>query len=80
MRDDPTMRTTLDIDSDVLEAAKELGRLHGKTAGQILSQLAREALTPRNTPRVRNGVPLLPRRAGGRLTTLEDVNRFRDGE
>ncbi len=39
------MRTTLDISDDVLRAAKELARREKKTAGEILSQLARSALT-----------------------------------
>lgn len=39
------MRTTLDIDDDILAAAKELARAEGKTAGQVLSDLARRALT-----------------------------------
>jgi hypothetical protein len=39
------MRTTLDIDDDILQAAKELARAEGKTAGQVLSELARKGLT-----------------------------------
>ena len=39
------MRTTLDIDEDVLQAAKELARAEGKTAGCVLSDLARKGLT-----------------------------------
>lgn len=39
------MRTTLDIDDDILAAAKDLARAEGKTAGQVLSDLARRALT-----------------------------------
>ena len=39
------MRTTLDIDDDVLLAAKELARRERKTAGRILSELARRGLT-----------------------------------
>jgi L-amino acid N-acyltransferase YncA len=39
------MRTTLDIDDDILQAAKELARAENKTAGQVLSELARKALT-----------------------------------
>jgi hypothetical protein len=35
------VRTTLDIDDDVLQAAKELAPGDRKAAGQILSQLAR---------------------------------------
>ena len=39
------MRTTLDIDDDILQAAKELARAENKTAGQVLSELARRGLT-----------------------------------
>ncbi len=39
------MRTTLDIDDDVLSAAKELAAQMGSTAGRVLSSLARDALT-----------------------------------
>ena len=35
------MRTTVDIDDDVLQAAKELARRERKTTGRILSELAR---------------------------------------
>ncbi len=38
------MRTTLDIDEDVLIAAKELGKREKKTAGEIITELARRAL------------------------------------
>lgn len=38
------MRTTLDIDDEVLAAAKEIARRERKTAGQVLSELARRAL------------------------------------
>lgn len=39
-----TMRTTLDIDDDLLAAAKELARQQGKPAGQVVSGLLRRAL------------------------------------
>lgn len=39
------MRTTLDIADDVLRAAKERARHERKTVGQMLSELARQALT-----------------------------------
>ena len=39
------MRTTLDLDDDVLASAKEIARRENKTAGQVLSELARRALT-----------------------------------
>jgi putative antitoxin of VapBC-like toxin-antitoxin system len=78
MRDDLTMRTTLDIDDDVLQAAKELGEMKKKTAGKILSELARQALEPKRTYRVRNGVPILPHRPGAPLITSADVRRWLD--
>ena len=76
------MRTTLDLDDDVLQAIKELGTLKRKTAGQILSELVRQALAPPSPSpaRVRNGVPLLPSLPGRRITTMAEVNRLRDGE
>jgi hypothetical protein len=39
------MRTTLDIDEDVLLAVKDVARREHKTAGQVISALARRALT-----------------------------------
>ena len=79
MRDAPFMRTTLDIDDDVLQAVKEIAAVRGKTAGQALSELLRVALTPKRTARLRNGVPVLPRRpAGSPKPTMKPVNALRD--
>lgn len=39
------MRTTLDIDDDVLAAAKAIAKVEGKTAGLVISELVRKALT-----------------------------------
>ncbi|MGE0580929.1 MAG: antitoxin [Steroidobacteraceae bacterium] len=38
------MRTTLDIADDVLHAAKERARREGRTAGEVISELARQSL------------------------------------
>jgi hypothetical protein len=80
MRDDRTMRTTLDIDDDVLQAAKEMAASRRSTAGKVLSELARQALQPaRTAARLRNGVPLLPRRpSGAPRPTMKRVNQLRD--
>ena len=73
------MRTTLDVDDDVLQAAKEIAANRGTTAGKVLSDLARKALTPTQNGRERNGVPLMPRRPkGSQRPTMEMVNRLRD--
>jgi hypothetical protein len=37
------MRTTLDIDDDVLLAAKDIARRDKKSLGQVISELARQA-------------------------------------
>jgi hypothetical protein len=75
------MRTTLDIDEDVLQAAKELAVVQGKTAGQVLTALARKGLRPAAFGRVRNGVPLLPSRPpGSPRPTMKLVNDLRDAE
>lgn len=73
------MRTTLDIDDDILQAAKEIAANRRTTAGKVLSELARRALAPPRVVRTRNGVPLLTRRpAGAPKATMERVNRLRD--
>jgi hypothetical protein len=74
------MRTTLDIDDDVLQAAKELASAHGKTAGQVVSDLVRKALqpSPSRGRDVRNGVPLIRRKAGAPVMTMALVNELRD--
>jgi hypothetical protein len=73
------MRTTLTIDDDVLEAARELAAQERKSIGEVLSSLAREALRPqKQASRTRNGVPLLPVRSDSVPVTLEFVNQLRD--
>jgi hypothetical protein len=78
------MRTTLDIDEDVLAAAKELARHEGETAGRVLSRLARQALQQRPVckvvrgPKARYGIEPLPSRGG--IVTNELIDRLRDEE
>lgn len=64
------VRTTLTLDDDVLEAARELATLQRRSVGKVVSALARRSLSVPGAPsRVRNGVPLLPRRGGVRVTS-----------
>lgn len=44
------MRTTLDIDDDLLQAAKDLARQEKTTAGRVVSNLLRQALTRVHPP------------------------------
>jgi plasmid stability protein len=39
------MRTTLSVDDDVLSAVRERAKRDGRTIGEVLSDLARQALT-----------------------------------
>ena len=73
------MRTTLNLADDILLAVKELAELRGSTAGDVLSELARTALTAnRVAGGVRNGVPLLEPIDGEGIVTPEVVDRLRD--
>jgi hypothetical protein len=73
------MRTTIEIDDDVLQAAKEIAANRRTTAGRVISDLARKALHPSDELQIRNGVPMMPRRPEGTARpTMETVNRLRD--
>lgn len=73
----------MDIEDDVLQAAKELARREGSTAGQVISALARRGLAAPTANRktrsnLRGGVPVLPSR--GEVITLEHSQKLRDQE
>jgi hypothetical protein len=72
------VRTTLNVDDDVLQVAKQLAAQRGKTAGQVLSELARQALEPKARPRIRNGVPLFQPRPGAKKPSMALINQLRD--
>jgi Arc/MetJ family transcription regulator len=73
------MRTTVDIDDDVLQAARELAIKEKSTAGKIISSLARRALaTTAVSKRTKNAVPVLPRR--GDVITIDHVKRLIEQE
>jgi predicted CopG family antitoxin len=73
------MRTTLSIDDDVLSAAKEMAQMEKKSVGEVISALARRALSPAETSaKTRNGVPLLKLRKGAPRVTSELVHRLRE--
>jgi hypothetical protein len=77
------MRTTLTIDDDLLQVAKELATLRRVTMGEVVSELMRKALRPPDDDwKIRNGVPVLPRIADPGTVSMAVVNRLReeDGE
>ena len=79
------MRTTLDIDDDVLQAAKELARRERKTAGQILSELARRGLTEAKVPSEGRSAKesflgFRPFARRGAIVTNQMIDRLREEE
>ena len=78
------MRTTLDIADDVLLAAKEHARREHKTLGQMVSELARRALTlAPDTKGGREPQPvfgLKPFSRRGAIVTNDLVDRLRDDD
>lgn len=77
------MRTTLRIDDDVLLAVHERARRERRTAGEVLSELARTALTGQHrTPapeQGRHGFRPLPHRGPAVSNALIDRLREDDG-
>ena len=80
------MRTTLRIDDDVLAAARVLARQRRRSVGDVISDLARQALSgevdrvAQNVLEQRSGLPQLPLKASGGVVDLERVNQLRDEE
>jgi len=73
------MRTTLEIDDDVLEAAKSLARQSDRTAGAVLSELARRALTSAPIRPTSAGIGgFVPFESRGGLVTNEQIDRLRE--
>ena len=72
------MRTTLDIEEDVLLAAKEIARQKGLTVGRVLSDLARKSLTKKSSIITKGGLPLFPVQPDAGIVSLELVNQLRD--
>lgn len=72
------MRTTLNIEDDIVQVARQLARQRGTTIGQVISDLVRKALEPKTSSRVRNGVPLFSPVPGAKKPNLALVNKLRD--
>ena len=80
------MRTTLDIADDVLAAAKERARRENNTSGEVISELARAALTApqpsllkAKEPQSHYGIRPFPKR-GNFVITNEEIDKLREGD
>ncbi len=75
------MRTTVDLDEDILRVVKHLAQEREQSLGHVLSDLVRQALQPTRKAAVRRGViPILPRKAGARPVTAQTVKEFLEAE
>ena len=75
------MRTTLDIDEDVLAATKKIAERQRKSAGELASELMRGALqirARRTSPKASGRHGFRPIPSGGAPVSDEFVNRMRD--
>jgi hypothetical protein len=71
------MRTTLDLDEDVVTAARELAAIEGRSLGTVISELARRGLTPARIE-AEDGLPAIRVPAGTPPITPEMVRRALD--
>lgn len=84
------MRTTLNIDIDVLQAAKERARREGKSIGEYISQILRTSLTApvvtnatrtaltAEQPKAVYGFRPFPKRGG--IVTNEQIDKLREDD
>jgi hypothetical protein len=80
------MRTTLDIEDDVLAAAKEMASRQRLSAGQLISRLLREAMSGSQRAGQGDGgegravAGFLPFASQGVLITNAQIDALRDAE
>jgi len=75
------MRTTLDIDDDILAEAEEMAAAQNTSVGAIISELVREFLKRRPSPgsTYRNDFWSIPKRGEG-VVTPELVDRLAEDD
>jgi predicted amidohydrolase len=76
------MRTTIDIEDDVLTAVKERARLQGVTLGVSITQLIRRGLEPTQSTAVQmlDGIPTLMHARKPAPVTAELVRQMLEEE
>ena len=79
---DALVRTTLDLDDDVLRAAREIARFKNQALGRTVSDLARRGLQPAHSPtiEIREGIPALIHGPDMVPVTSELVKNLADDE
>jgi hypothetical protein len=74
------VRTTLNIDDDVLETVKAVAAMKRASLGKVVSDTVRDALgtSPGLPRRRRNGILLFPVRPGAGVVTPEHIAALND--
>jgi hypothetical protein len=74
------MRTTLNVDDDVLFAVQERARREKSSAGKVVSNLVREALRGQHPHHEREHYGFAPLPARGAAVSNALINRLREDE
>jgi hypothetical protein len=72
------MRTTVDLDPEILSAARQLAAARSISLGKALSELARRGLAPDKRISAKKAFPTFEVSNGARPLTTEDVSRDED--
>jgi hypothetical protein len=72
------MRTTINLDADLLEAAKALARARGVSLGEVVSELIRRGLTARGEGLDEAGFPVFRVSPDAEPITPERVKQLED--
>ncbi len=72
------MRTTLEIDDEVMAAARAIARADGVSIGAAVSRLARQGLEGMGAIDIAGGFPTFVVEYPAQPITLEQVNAHRD--
>jgi hypothetical protein len=75
MHHDDVMRTTLNIDDDVLRVLRGITESRRESMGKVVSDLVRKALAPRDPRPVDESIPVFRVSVGAPAITLADVKR-----
>jgi hypothetical protein len=71
------MRTTIDLDDELLRTAKNIAEVRGQSLSKVISDLAWKGLRPDPARgETRNGFPVLPVRPGAHAVTPEHVTEL----
>lgn len=69
------MRTTINLDDDVLAAVRRLAAADAKSVGEVVSALLRQSMEARVAVHEEHGIPTFAVAPGTRPFSLEDIRR-----